>query len=72
MDRFSLDDGRISFGRRPDVTKVIDPVCGMEIDPLHAAGHIDWGGQRYYFCSQVCEASFRADPQKHAASAPQT
>ena len=38
---------------------VLDPVCGMTISPDEAAGHLDFDGQTYYFCSQSCVARFR-------------
>ncbi|MDP9299572.1 MAG: heavy metal translocating P-type ATPase [Actinomycetota bacterium] len=46
---------------------VKDPVCGMEIDPVTAARSEEYEGKTYYFCSQSCLDSFRADPQKYAA-----
>jgi Cu+-exporting ATPase len=46
---------------QPDV---IDPVCGMTIAPANAAGHLDHGGQIYYFCSQGCLSRFRQDPDR--------
>jgi YHS domain-containing protein len=30
---------------------VHDPVCGMDIDPVTAAGTSEYKGQTYYFCS---------------------
>jgi P-type Cu+ transporter len=44
------------------VAKVVDPVCGMTVDPLSAAGKYDHGGTTYYFCSPRCEERFRRDP----------
>ncbi len=38
---------------------VMDPVCGMRIDPDDAAEH---GGTTYYFCAQSCQDAFVADP----------
>jgi P-type Cu+ transporter len=43
--------------------EVLDPVCGMTISPDDAAGHIDYKGQTYYFCSQSCVDQFRATPE---------
>jgi YHS domain-containing protein len=40
----------------------IDPVCGMEIDERDAAGHTEYDGQDYYFCSRACEARFTHNP----------
>ena len=41
----------------------IDPVCGMTVDPQHAAGVHVHAGQTYYFCSNACAQTFRAAPQ---------
>jgi Cu+-exporting ATPase len=43
---------------------VIDPVCGMKVDPPRAAGKHEHNGQTYYFCSQNCLAKFKEDPDK--------
>ncbi len=40
---------------------VTDPICGMEIDPAVAVGHIERSGQTYHFCSDVCLERFRAE-----------
>ncbi len=42
----------------------IDPVCGMTVDPAKAAGHFDYKGTSYSFCSKHCLHSFQADPEK--------
>ncbi len=39
-----------------------DPVCGMSVDPLSAAGQYDYAGTTYYFCHPRCEERFRGDP----------
>ena len=44
--------------------RVVDPVCGMMVDPERAAGHVEHGGKTYYFCSKGCVAKFSADPEK--------
>src|SRR5215203_1941130 len=31
-----------------------DPVCGMTVDPSHAAGSHSHGGTTYFFCSRAC------------------
>ncbi len=46
----------------------IDPVCGMTVDPQHAAGTQMYAGQSYYFCSTACEQTFRAAPQRYAGT----
>ncbi|MYA28531.1 MAG: heavy metal translocating P-type ATPase [Nitrospira sp. SB0666_bin_27] len=39
-----------------------DPVCGMMVDPLSAAGQYEHAGTTYYFCNLRCEERFRNDP----------
>jgi P-type Cu+ transporter len=50
----------------------IDPVCGMTVDPDHAAGSYEYQGKTYYFCNPHCLHRFREDPEKflHKTSAP--
>lgn len=43
---------------------VIDPVCGMTVDPHTAKHRADHGGHPYYFCSQGCHTKFVAEPLK--------
>jgi P-type Cu+ transporter len=43
---------------------MIDPICGMTVDPKNAAGSYTYKGQTYYFCSQHCLAMFKTDPEK--------
>src|SRR5262245_29942581 len=47
---------------------MIDPICGMEIEPGAAAGKHEHKGQAYYFCSQYCLAKFKEDPEKFLKS----
>ena len=42
---------------------MIDPVCGMEVEPTNAAGSHVYNGQTYLFCSQNCLAKFKQDPE---------
>jgi P-type Cu+ transporter len=43
-------------------TSVVDPVCGMTIDPTTAAGTSEYNGQTFYFCNPSCKAKFDANP----------
>lgn len=43
--------------------KMIDPVCGMTVDPAKAKGTVEHNGQTYYFCSPFCAQKFKADPE---------
>ncbi|HUX67851.1 MAG TPA: heavy metal translocating P-type ATPase [Terriglobales bacterium] len=54
-------------------TSAKDPVCGMTVDPARCAGHIEHGGQTYYFCGAGCLRKFSAEPERYlqpAAQAP--
>jgi len=46
---------------------VIDPVCGMRIDPDDAAATAVHGGTTYYFCSEACRELFVEDPAAFGA-----
>ena len=50
---------------------MIDPVCGMTVDPASAAGSHTHAGQTYYFCSRHCLDLFAADPSRFLASSSQ-
>jgi P-type Cu+ transporter len=50
----------------------IDPVCGMTIDPAHAAGSYEHAGKTYYFCNVSCLNRFKADPARYMTPAPAT
>ncbi|HYG79088.1 MAG TPA: heavy metal translocating P-type ATPase [Pyrinomonadaceae bacterium] len=41
-------------------TRVVDPVCGMSIDPESAAGTSERDGETFYFCSPGCKEKFDA------------
>lgn len=43
---------------------VVDPVCGMTVDPKSAAGSHTYQGTAYYFCSTHCVDKFQADPER--------
>ncbi|WP_334164138.1 heavy metal translocating P-type ATPase [Phenylobacterium sp.] len=51
-----------------DAHAVIDPVCGMTVDP-HATPHrAEHHGQPYYFCSAGCRTKFTADPERYLSA----
>jgi YHS domain-containing protein len=38
---------------------VVDPVCGLPIDPEYASGEaVDGNGEKVVFCSPACEVTF--------------
>jgi adenylate cyclase len=45
----------------------VDPVCRMAVEPENAAGSLDHGGARYFFCSLQCAGRFAADPERYAS-----
>lgn len=53
------------------MTKHIDPVCGMTVDPATAAGTFEHEGKTYYFCNPHCQHKFSADPEHYLNQAPQ-
>jgi len=42
--------------------QVIDPVCGMRVNPQKAAAHARWNGRDYHFCNPKCHDRFVATP----------
>ena len=44
---------------------VIDPVCGMTVDPHTSTLRADYQGHTYYFCNPSCRTKFIADPKKY-------
>lgn len=44
---------------------VIDPVCGMKVDPHRTKHRAEHGGRTYYFCSQGCRDKFSARPERY-------
>jgi uncharacterized protein len=84
--RFEADPVRFGAGRGatapgapagPDHTDVdpgsavaVDPVCGMTVDPAHAAAHLVDRGADVWFCGQGCADAYAADPGAHRMDAP--
>ncbi|HEY4773388.1 MAG TPA: heavy metal translocating P-type ATPase [Xanthobacteraceae bacterium] len=57
-------------GHDAHAAAVIDPVCGMTVDP-HATAHRHlYRGESYYFCSAGCRTRFAADPAKYLGPRP--
>jgi Cu+-exporting ATPase len=49
---------------------MIDPVCGMTVDPEEAAAAWEHEGTTYFFCSVGCFERFKEDPERFLAAAP--
>lgn len=43
---------------------VLDPVCGMTVDPEGANHQATHAGRHFYFCSARCKERFSADPKR--------
>jgi len=51
-------------------TTVLDPVCGMTVDPATAENKLDHDGANFFFCSPHCREKFAADPAKYVTPRP--
>ncbi len=49
----------------PAAATETDPVCGMKVDPAHAAGSVEHSGKTYFFCGKSCVTKFQADPERY-------
>jgi Cu+-exporting ATPase len=47
-------------------TRVVDPVCGMQVNPETAAATVEHAGRTWYFCSARCRDRFVASPETYA------
>ena len=50
-------------------TAQTDPICGMQVDPIRAAGSSEHAGETYYFCSFGCKARFDKNPAEFTQAA---
>ena len=48
---------------------LIDPVCGMHMDPEAAPESAEFGDHTYYFCSEGCKEQFEQNPEMYAERA---
>jgi len=49
---------------------VIDPVCGMTVNPVTSPHRFDHGGHTWHFCGIRCREKFAADPVQCLALMP--
>jgi Cu+-exporting ATPase len=57
--------GGKSADTAPPADRVIDPVCGMTVDPHNAKHRAEFEGRPYYFCAANCRTKFLADPGRY-------
>ena len=54
-------------------TEVLDPVCGMKVDPKTAKGGAsEYKGRTYYFCNPKCKTKFDHEPEKYRSPKKET
>jgi P-type Cu+ transporter len=53
-------------------THVIDPVCGMSVDPATSRHRFEHAGATYHFCSAGCRTKFAAAPAKYLSPKEET
>src|SRR5882724_12455168 len=54
-----------THGTHTEPGSVIDPVCGMAVDPHTTPQRHTYLGRPYYFCSAGCRTKFAADPAQY-------
>ncbi|WP_346427328.1 heavy metal translocating P-type ATPase [Caulobacter sp. 17J65-9] len=59
---------RDPHGRSHASCHVVDPVCGMTIDPHTSKHRATFDGRTRHFCSERCRQKFEADPQAYLHS----
>lgn len=47
---------------------VVDPVCGMRVNPATSPHRFEFGGTAYHFCSARCLEKFSANPDQYLNS----
>ena len=50
---------------RHEAKPVVDPVCGMSVDPATTEIQATIEGQPYYFCAEGCRKAFVENPEKY-------
>ncbi|MGH6960739.1 MAG: heavy metal-binding domain-containing protein, partial [Dongiaceae bacterium] len=49
----------------PGAARVVDPVCGMTVDPAKTPHRAEHDGRPWFFCSAGCRGKFLADPARY-------
>ena len=59
--------GNRQRGEPTESNDVVDPVCGMTVDPNKARGRglvISRGDEEFFFCSDGCKRAFETSPER--------
>lgn len=51
-------------------TTIVDPVCGLQVDPETAVAETCHNGTAIYFCSENCKTRFLAAPDRYINDKP--
>ena len=66
-----MNEPEETFENRIVDVSVIDPVCGVAVNPVEARGKAQHEGNTYYFCSPGCMHKFVSSPTKYLAAVQQ-
>lgn len=55
--------------QKPTRNQLIDPICGMHMDPEESPAYVTYGDRTFYFCSDTHRDEFLRDPERYAALA---
>ena len=55
-----------------NTTAVKDPVCGMAMETVTAAGRTEFKGQTYFFCGSKCKEKFDLNPEQYLGKSAET
>ena len=58
--------GQISRREKKKSSRILDPVCGMEVNPTWGISH-DYEGATFHFCTEMCRNAFAAAPLAYLA-----
>jgi len=59
--------GAVALARADQPTVKPQTTCPISGQPIDKNVHVDYQGQRIYFCCPKCPAEFRKDPEKYFA-----
>ena len=72
MQEHDIHPPQIKPSAHASTGTVIDPVCGMTVDPAKATARVEREGATVFFCSDHCRKKFEADPGKYLHAAQST
>jgi len=61
---------RLATTTKPTTEPVIDPVCGMKVDPNKTDLMATYQGQDYNFCAEACRMAFVKNPKRYREPKP--